>query len=191
MADISKKGTPAPADNRNRGWHGAVSAPMHGYQYRILFSTPTSHRLVGVNCYSALEANSRTTASAMIKVITIRIGCYPPFPICAVPTRKAVEGSRAGFFYANPLTDSTQERKIAKSCIRAGISGYRVMRSQELRLQDAIFTCRPRRKRGFALSLLSPSVSPLRGLTAAAPHETLRVSARHSVAHSNSKLTHV
>jgi hypothetical protein len=39
----------------------------------------------------------------MIKVITIRIGCYPPFPVCAVPTRKAVEGSRANSDYVKRL----------------------------------------------------------------------------------------
>jgi hypothetical protein len=136
MADICKKGTPAPAGNRNRGWHGAVSAPVHGYRSVTVFR-PRPDRLVGVNCYSALEANSRTTASAMIMVITIRIGCYPPFPVCAVPTRKAIEGSRAGFFYAIPLTDSTLERKIAKSCIRAEIPGYIVMRSREFRLKKS------------------------------------------------------
>ena len=34
---LYKKGTPVPAANRNRGWHGAVCAPVYGYLHRIQF----------------------------------------------------------------------------------------------------------------------------------------------------------
>ena len=37
---LYKKGTPAPAANRNRGWHGAVRAPVHGYHRRTIFYDP-------------------------------------------------------------------------------------------------------------------------------------------------------
>ena len=42
MEALSKKGTPAPAVNRNRGWHGAVSAPVHGYRVRFTPFGPVS-----------------------------------------------------------------------------------------------------------------------------------------------------
>jgi hypothetical protein len=29
----------------------------------------------------------------MIKAITIRIGCYPPFPVCAVPARRQLRAA--------------------------------------------------------------------------------------------------
>ena len=37
---LYKKGAPAPAANRNRGWHGAVRAPVHGYHRRTIFYDP-------------------------------------------------------------------------------------------------------------------------------------------------------
>jgi hypothetical protein len=55
--------------------------------------------LVGVNSYSAVEADKSTMASAMIKAITIRMAGTLPFPFCAVPTLRLVEGSRAGAGY--------------------------------------------------------------------------------------------
>ena len=36
-----KKGTPASAANRHRGWHGAVNAPMHSYLFGSIFTIPT------------------------------------------------------------------------------------------------------------------------------------------------------
>ncbi len=38
---------------RNRGWHGAVNAPVHDYQDVGLLSTPTHRIWAGVNSYSA------------------------------------------------------------------------------------------------------------------------------------------
>ena len=40
-----KKGTPAPAGHRNRGRHGAVRVPVHGYQTRVTFYDPDPPRM--------------------------------------------------------------------------------------------------------------------------------------------------
>ena len=66
---------------------------MHGCQRRLVFGPDQTH-LVRVNSYPASDARTRTTASATIKTITIRMA-DTLLTFCAVPTQKAVEGSRA------------------------------------------------------------------------------------------------
>ena len=70
---LFKKGTPASAENRHRGWHGAVNAPVHGCRFRELFFDPDPSHWAGVNCYSAMDAENRTKATAISRMKTIRM----------------------------------------------------------------------------------------------------------------------
>ncbi len=45
---LLKKGTPASAANRHRGWHGAVNAPVHGCFRETLFYDPDPCHWAGV-----------------------------------------------------------------------------------------------------------------------------------------------
>ena len=75
------KREPGPCVNRNRA--GAAHERLARLSIRLQgFSAPTSGLLVGVNCYSACEAKSRTIASAAkitAKAACARIG-NPSFP---------------------------------------------------------------------------------------------------------------
>ena len=70
---LFKKGTPASAANRHRGWHGAMSAPVHGCQLRVTLYDPDPLQWAGVNCYMALCADNRTKATAISRTKTIRM----------------------------------------------------------------------------------------------------------------------
>jgi len=71
--DLFKKGTPASAENRHRGWHGAVCAPVHGCFRENHFFDPDPCHWAGVNCYSALDAENRTKATAISRMKTVRM----------------------------------------------------------------------------------------------------------------------
>ena len=70
---LFKKGTPASARNRHRGWHGAVCAPVHGCFRENHFFDPDPCHWAGVNCYSALDAENRTKATAISRMKTVRM----------------------------------------------------------------------------------------------------------------------
>ncbi len=70
---LLKKGTPASAGHRHRGWHGAINAPVHGCRNWILFFDPDPCPWAGVNCYMALDADNRTKATAISRTKTIRM----------------------------------------------------------------------------------------------------------------------
>ena len=91
---VIQKGSPAPAANRKRGRHGAVSAPVHGCRRDCFFTTPTRHQRAGVNGYLASDARSRTRAAATSKAKTSFRMAAPSF----TRLRRAdacPEGSRA------------------------------------------------------------------------------------------------
>jgi len=80
---LFKKGTPASAANRHRGWHGAVCAPVHGCRKWTTFFDPDPCQWAGVNCYSATDAENRTKATAISRMKTIRMAdalLYPFAP---------------------------------------------------------------------------------------------------------------
>ena len=70
---LFKKGTPASAGNRHRGWHGAVNAPVHGCLVCVMFIDPDPLHWAGVNCYSAIDAENRTKATVISRMKTIRM----------------------------------------------------------------------------------------------------------------------
>ena len=99
--DLFKKGTPASARNRHRGWHGAVCAPVHGCRKWTTFFDPDPCQWAGVNCYSAIDAENRTKATAISRMKTVRMAdalLFPLAPCRAHGRRATVHGGYSVLF---------------------------------------------------------------------------------------------
>jgi hypothetical protein len=84
---------------------------VHGYQRRLQFSTPNHLAGSGSTLYLASDANKRTTASAMIKAITIRKADTLLSGLRRADA-EAVEGSRAESIYIRQISFATYKRII-------------------------------------------------------------------------------
>ena len=94
---LYKKGTRTSAANRHSGWHGAVSAPVHGCLQDSLFYDPDPSSLGRGQLLSGVRRHQQNQSHSDKQSVKERPhGCTLPFTVCAVPTRRDKEGNRAG-----------------------------------------------------------------------------------------------
>ena len=93
---LYKKGTRTSAANRHSGWHGAVSAPVHGYHLGTIFYDPDPFPLGRGQLLSGVRRHQQNQSHSDKQSVKERPhGCTLPFTVCAVPTRRDKEGNRA------------------------------------------------------------------------------------------------
>ena len=86
-AGVIHNGNPGPCVNRNRGRHGAVSAPMHGYRSEFLPTAPYQCQLVrGRPHLRPTIAPQQQGDEYQQHQDDIASHAAPPLIVCAVPS---------------------------------------------------------------------------------------------------------
>ena len=91
---VIEEGNPGSCANRNRGWHGAVRAPVHGYQPRVRFYDPAQLHWAGSTLTWRRTPGRGQGPQRQAGRKHVSAWRHPPFSVCAVPTLRP-EGSRA------------------------------------------------------------------------------------------------
>ena len=89
------KGNPGPCGNRNRGWHGAVCAPVHGYRISKRFSAPYQLLLIRGQPYLGPGIAPQKQGDEYQQHDNQPSHAAPPRRICAVPGARNDGGSHA------------------------------------------------------------------------------------------------
>ena len=98
---VIHKGNPGPCWRRNRGWHGAVTAPVHGYRVRLQhLSAPYQCQLIrGRPHLGPTIAPQQQGVEYQQHQDDIASHAAPPLIVCAVPSADREGGSRALSLY--------------------------------------------------------------------------------------------
>ena len=103
-AGVIHKGNPGPCVNRNRGRHGAVSAPVHGYLLGLSTVRPRIRcKLIrGQPHLRPTIAPQQQGEEYQQHQDDIASHAAPPLIVCAVPNADQEGGSRALMLYSFP-----------------------------------------------------------------------------------------